>query len=223
MSKHETALETIKMEIDDIIQKSAGTRIDAACKIYNVVASASGHEAEALQYFYEHSEEGTFGEQNPTDAIFDVSEQFQLVSSYGKMIDGALEALLRQNMPCKEFYAKLWEYIAKDTILSGAKEKAFALFYIWIDVRIPYFELEPGLKMSNEVYQEVSGKLRALIKKARFILYAPVEQKTERASRILKLVDGVQDEKERAVLTAWVLAMNERKIEAAPEREQKER
>lgn len=218
MPKQRIVFGDIKQEIDKIVQQAAGNRLNIAYRIYNVIASASGYEGEALEYFYESSEEVKFGEQNPAEEVFDAGEQYQLAKSYGKMIDGALEALIRQNLPCKEFYEKLWDYIAHDTILTGKKEKVFALYYIWIDVRIPYFELDQGLKMSNDVYRELVIKLKPLIKKARFILYAPTDQKTERASRILKLLDELQDDKEKAVLMALVLGMIEKRSEAVLER-----
>lgn len=218
MPKQQIVFEDIKQEIDKIVQQAAGNRLNIAYRIYNVIASAYGYEGEALEYFYESSEEVKFGEQNPDEEVFDTGEQYQLAKSYGKMIDGALEALIRQNLPRREFYEKLWDYIAQDTILADKKEKAFALYYIWIDVRIPYFELDQGLKMPNDVYRELVIKLKPLIKKARFILYAPTDQKTERASRILKLLDELQDDKEKAVLMALVLGMIEKRSEAVLER-----
>ena len=110
-----------------------------------------------------------------------------------------------------------WDFIENGTILSEKKEKAFALYYIWIDVRIPYFELPPGLKMENEVYQDMLDKLKPMIRKARFILFTPTDQKTERASRILKVLDELEDESEKAVLMAQVLGMIDRRGIAALE------
>ena len=46
-----------------------------------------------------------------------------------------------------------------------------------------------------------------MLKKARFILLTPTDQKTQRASRLVKLLDELSDEKEKAVLMAQILEM----------------
>ena len=62
--------------------------------------------------------------------------------------------------------------------------------------------------MSDDDYQNVCQKLSEDIKKARFILHVPTEQKTERASRIVKLLENLQDDKEKAVLMSQILKLN---------------
>ena len=71
--------------------------------------------------------------------------------------------------------------------------------------------------MENEVYQDMLDKLKPMIRKARFILFTPTDQKTERASRILKVLDELGDESEKAVLMAQVLGMIDRRGIAALE------
>ena len=44
MPKQQIVFEDIKQEIDNIVQKASGRRLDIAYRIYNVIASASGYE-----------------------------------------------------------------------------------------------------------------------------------------------------------------------------------
>ena len=63
--------------------------------------------------------------------------------------------------------------------------------------------------MSDDDCQDICQRISAEIKKARFILNFPSEQKTERASRIVKLLDNLQDDKEKAVLMAHILKLSD--------------
>lgn len=217
MQQRESESQNIKENIDNILQKVSGDRADIAYIIYEQIVKCPGAEPEILKYFYEYSGDVHREKEELAEEVYTAADKYQLSAAYGKMIDGALEALLRRNLPCHEFYAELWDFIENGTILSEKKEKAFALYYIWIDVRIPYFELPPGLKMENEVYQDMLDKLKPMIRKARFILFTPTDQKTERASRILKVLDELEDESEKAVLMAQVLGMIDRRGIAALE------
>ena len=171
---------------------------------------------------YGYSEDIQFAQTGSSEEIYSDADKYEYAVAYGKMIDGALEALLRENLFCHEFYVKLWEFIEQNTLLIEKKQKAFALYYIWIDARIPYFELEQGIKMDNEVYREKIERIDPLIKKARFILYAPMSQKTERASLILKLLDELHDEEGKAVLMAQVIGMIDRRNFAALEKRRRD-
>lgn len=210
MQNPQISLEETKDHILNILKEVSGSRADIAYEIYGMIARCSGHEAEALAFFYEYSEDIESSEEHRIEKVFSEEDKYQFTSQYGKMIDGFLEALLRENLPGNTFYAKLWEFINNDGLLVEKKQKAFALYYIWIDVRIPYYQLQEGIKMSNEDYQAYNKDLKETIKKARFILFTPTAQKTERASRLLDLLDEVDDKREKAVLMSHILRMNNR-------------
>lgn len=188
-----------------------------------MIVQCSGHEAEAFAFLCEYSEDIESSKEHRIEKVFSEEDKYQFTSQYGKMLDGFLEALLRENLPCIDFYKKLWEFISKDSLLVEKKQKAFALYYIWIDVRIPYYQLQEGIKMSNEDYQAYNRDLGETIKKARFILFAPTDQKTERASRLVDLLDTLDDKREKAVLMSHILRMNNRNDVLARLLQRKER
>lgn len=209
MQDREIVSDEMKKGIDDILKNYSGAKENIAYYIYEEIASQSGRESEALEYFFECSEDVKSDSRTPIKEIFTDEEKLHFVLSYGKLIDGALEALLQKNCPCLEFYAELWDFISHNTILAEKKQKAFALYYIWIDARIPYYQLDEGIRMDNTVYKKMTEKIKPMIKKARFILYTPTEQRTERASRLLKLLNEVEGEEEKTVLMAQIVAMIE--------------
>lgn len=207
MEEKHIRLEDAKEKIADILKKASGERLNLACKIYNVIAACSGHEKEALEYFFSYPENIEPGGKEEAEAEFTAEEKDRYVASYGKLIDGSLEALLRENLPAPEFYGRLWNVIQNNTILVSEKQKAFALYYIWIDARIPYFELEEGLTMSNKEYRDYIMQYEEILKKARFILFTPTNQKTQRASRVVTLLEEMPDDRAKAVLMAQILNM----------------
>lgn len=221
MQEKELDLSEIKENIAGILQKVSGDKADIAYLVYSRIIDAPGFEAEALQYFYEYAEDVRTAKKEPAEKVYSAADKYQLSSAYGKMIDGALEALLRRNLSCPEFYAELWDFIQNNTILSEKEQKAFILYYTWIDVRLPYFELPPGIKMDNDVYRDMLKNLKPMIRKARFILFTPMDQKTERASRIIQVLDEIEDENEKAVLMAQILGMIDRSGAAALEVQRK--
>lgn len=203
-------IENSRQNIIDILKKSSGDKEDIAYLIYNEISSLEYGGADVLNFFLENSEEIESSEEKRVEKIFSEEDKYQYTATYGKIIDGALEILLKKGLSKKQFYIELWDFIERNPILEDNKLKAFALFYIWIDVRIPYFEIEPGIKMGNDEYAEITKKLFEKLKKVRFILNAPTEQKTERASRLIKLLDEVKSEREKVVLMAQILSLSDK-------------
>ena len=53
----------------------------------------------------------------------------------------------------------LWNYISINAMWSTVEEKAFALYYIAIDVRSPYYNVGVGLKMSDDDYSKIQEEI----------------------------------------------------------------
>lgn len=200
----------VKSAIEEALRVLEGEQIDICYHIYKLISSVEGKEPELLRFFYENSEMIESSDEERVEVMFSEGERRSLEECYGKMVNGLLEATLRKKLPVEEFYQALWKAIAENPVLEDEKEKVFAVYYIWIDVRIPYFELEQGIKMSNADFMEITKKRLEDIKRIRFIMTAPLEQKTERASLLLKMLEGVPDEKERTVLMAQIMAISGR-------------
>ena len=91
---------------------------------------------------------------------------------------GILNSALNKNCSEDAFYELLWNSIANhNPLLPGEDDVIYAIYLIWQDGRIPYFQLEEGLKMTNERFAEVIRKNKSLIKKANFIIRSSLEQK----------------------------------------------
>lgn len=209
MANHSNNLEKCKENIGYILQNLGGKRENIAFRVYEEIVSTPGHEAQALKFFCEYPFMAVNPGKKEVEEIFEPGDKSYYIYAYGKLIDGALEALLQKNMNCEKFYAELWDFIENSPILTEKKQKAFALYFIWIDARIPYYELEPGIKMENDKFKSMTDKLQEILVKARFILFTPTEQRTERASRLLKLLEETDRDEEKAVVLAHIMGILE--------------
>lgn len=203
-------VEEVKSAIIDTLKTLEGERIDVCCRVYELITSIEGKEPELLRFFYENSEMLDSSEAVRAESVISDEERRTLEEHYGKLINSTLEAIIRKKLTADEFYRTLWKTIDDNPVFEDEKTKAFAVYFIWIDARVPYYQLEPGMKMSNDDFFEIIRKKLDDIKKIRFILTAPMEQRTERASILLELLNGCNDEKEKTVLMAQILAINSR-------------
>lgn len=201
-------LEDVEREIKVKIMTLIGERLDICYQIYQLITSVKGQESKLLRFFYENSEMIDSSDEVMAEVVFSDAERKTLEKSYGKMIDGVLEAILRKQYPIEQFYDELWKAIDENPLFKDEKTKVFAMYYIWIDSRVPYFQLDSGMKMGNMEFAEITRKKLEDIKKIRFILTAPMEQKTERASLLLKMLEECREEKEKTVLMVQILAIN---------------
>lgn len=201
--------EHAKQEILNILKTAAGELLDIAYYIYELIASVPGKEPQLLRFVFEESEQIESSEEQHLQKVFTEEEKYSYKNTYGKIVDGTLEVLLKKGLSKEQFYEELWKGIDANPLLENTKEKAFVFFYIWIDDKVPYFELEPGMRMSNDDYAKITEDIFEKIIKARFILSVPTEQKTECASRLVQMLGELKNEREKTVLMAQILDLND--------------
>ena len=71
--------------------------------------------------------------------------------------------------------------------------------------------------MDNDEYRERIQKLAPELKKASFIIYSGLQQKTQRASLLMALADKIEDDRQRVVFWSCVISKitnQEARIEA---------
>ncbi|MBP3637095.1 MAG: hypothetical protein J6K13_06030 [Clostridia bacterium] len=114
------------------------------------------------------------------------SHRESLEKQYGNVVNSFIEFFTKQNELTETFYGQMWSTIQNDVFFPDVSAKIFAYYYIAIDKRIPYFKLSSGYPMTNESYRKLRNKYASTLRKVKYILYAEVEQKTERASLLLE-------------------------------------
>lgn len=139
--------------------------------------------------------------------VFDAEKEQAYIRRYQRIVDGHLEEFLNAGYDKEEFYIELTNYIMTDKNLLDDGARAFAIFDCCIDKRLPYacVDLTSGLQMENEEFAKYIEQLGDEIDRINYILDANLQQKTERASLLLREIDTCESYKERTVLLATIL------------------
>lgn len=113
------------------------------------------------------------------------TQEKSLQERYGQIVNTFIDYMTNQLYDVETFYRNIWETIQNDIFFPTMAAKVFAFYFILIDKRIPYFELQQGYQMSNSSFKELRKKYFEILQKIRFISTLKIRQKTERASLLL--------------------------------------
>lgn len=141
----------------------------------------------------------------------------KLKAIYGEMVNAVLLSYIRkgisENWDREQFYVHLWNCISTNAMWSTLEEKAFALYYIAIDVRSPYYNVGVGLKMSDDDYSKIQEEIFEAFREFRFIIALDIPERTEEASMVLKVLDKMETDEQKIVLISRILAHYNEKIQ----------
>lgn len=113
--------------------------------------------------------------------------------------------LVQKSGPTDEFYRNLWERLHDGILLPDETAQTTFLMLLWLDSRIPYYQIGEGCMMDDEEFATIRQSISPVLKQADFILSAPFRQKTQWASLLATLADGIENEREKAVFWAVVI------------------
>lgn len=143
------------------------------------------------------------------DQVISESLYEDLKTQYGQYVNEQIKTVLSKAYLCEwsedKFYSSLWKSITNGGVLETVEEWAFGLYYVVIDNRIPYFRLNHGLKMDQDRYEGIIEDNIKTVKKLRYALAFPFEEKTEEASIILDEIDSIAEKETRIVLLSVVI------------------
>ena len=141
----------------------------------------------------------------------------------GKLIDAQIERAFFDFPTVDEVSKRLLQIFISQP---DDEMKDFFIANVLADDRVPYLEI-PGkhnmVEMNNEQYKTLQKKLIREIRRIEFIVKSSgLEQRTQRASLLLSVLNSVSDPVEKVVLMANIIAIPEREakrvIEAVKER-----
>lgn len=192
-------------EIDAILTLTKGNTINISYALFKILNGVSTEEQpRLLQYIAEHFGQIESCDEIPIDVFITGDELSALKSQYSKVVDSIFEMILQSRFSVGDFYSALNSQIIHNNLFKDEKSRAFALYWILIDRRIPYFQLDKGLKTSNEEWQAISRRLPIEKQRVSFIMASNFTQKSEEADLLLKEIDS-KEEQERVFLLSYIL------------------
>lgn len=198
-------------EIKNLLGSFQGELIDFCLYIYNNIKSADcEHQVECFQTLCElygsiKSTESVIIEKTISKDQLDI-----LTDQHGDYVNEILNSLLKKSYieqySSRQFYHNLWAALLNGGIITTDNEFAFAIYYIIIDRKIPYFTLEHGLQMDTQRFENYMSEKKYLIAKLRFILNHGFTQKTEEASLIVKELIRLGSYEEQVIAVVAILS-----------------
>lgn len=168
---------------------------------------------QAFRYFLQNADDIVSSEEQEIPQRYTATEIQKLKSRCAPCVSGILDSALGRNSSEDDFYRLLWDSISNhNPLLTEEDDVIYAIYMIWQDGRLPYFQLDEGLKMTNERFMEITRKNKALIKKANFIIRSSMEQRTEVSALLLNILSECETEEDQVVVLAQILARLEQKI-----------
>ena len=141
----------------------------------------------------------------------DISEEEleSLKNTYGDLVNAALAAIIKNAIKLgvnkDGFYSIVWESVVQNGAFPDEEARCFALYYILIDKRIPFYPITTGLEMSNDTYRDLVVGFEEELHKINFILSCDFEQKTSEASNLLDEILKQETYEKQVVLFSLVL------------------
>ena len=157
----------------------------------------------------------------PTDntmelpVLIDKDEEKRLMKKYGEYVDQKIDELIDESLKETEFYTKLAEFIISDDMLQKEMAGAIAILDCAIDRRFPYHwvDVSKVVTMKQGKYRKIMARIGdAKLNQIVSALNYNFNQKTEKASLVLSLIDERQDYEERVVMMSRVLSYFEYEI-----------
>ena len=181
----------------EFLASHAKADINLCVAAFQIIRKAEEEEQSKLletfiyAYKYEKSDECL-----EIPAVFTDEMEKAYSRRYQKIIDGHLEELLNAGYHNERFYKELAKYIVYDKNLLDDGARSFAIYNCCIDMRLPYADVDiaSGVRMDNEDYVKYIEQLGENIERVNYILNADLQQKTERASLVLKELENCDDD-----------------------------
>lgn len=200
--------------LKELLGHVRGSKLDIAAAVYDLIRKEED-KAAAFGYFLKNADNIESSEEREAPAFCTAAEEQRLSRACGQLVMGILDNIMEKNQDEASFYRELWDRgIAQSVNFSDDKEKIYALYRIWTDGRIPYFQLEKGRHMSNEDFGNLTADKMKEIRKIIFILNAKFSQRTERSSLLVQILESCGTEDEKTVLMAHLLYLAEAQAEA---------
>lgn len=202
-----------KQEFFDKFDHYCGSRIDICCDIYHDLVNSDPEERlEMLSFaFRNFALRPSDHSYAPASSGISDARVKELGNLYGKMTDKILNTIIQKAIANGssdvQVYEDIWNLVVNNPVLSTEEERIFGLYNMLIDQQLPYFSIQPGLKMDNEEYDALQDEYADELRKIRFILSVDFDQRTKEASNILDAILAQPDYKVQTLLVSRVISI----------------
>ena len=136
------------------------------------------------------------------------------LSELMRLVDNLISKQIEKRVSEEKFYSELWKRLWDDVVLPNDEDRIAFFQILWMDPRIPYFEIGEGSIIQDDDFQKVIKKITPVVQKGMFIMNANLRRKTQWSSLLVELANSLEDETERIVFWAVLIGDLRDKIKA---------
>lgn len=170
---------------------------------------------EGFRFFLTELQFPRYAEDEISDELFDVAED-EIDSDTQNRLDEMecqiVKELIFQNVSEDIFYKEVWKRLSDTLLVSDEYQRAYFLYRLWMDLRIPYYQLGLGTIIDSETYAQCVKRVEIPYKKMLFAMNAGYPKKTQKVSVIMEIADEIQGRDERIVFWSLTLGRLEKQI-----------
>ena len=170
---------------------------------------------EGFQYFLNQVQMPRYNSDEIPEGFFNIEENEiddPTQMRIREMESQIVKELIFQDVSEKVFYGEIWKRMSDPLLVSDSYQKSYFLLRMWLDSRVPYYQLGLGVNMSNEAYKKCVQQVNSSYKKMLFAMNAGYPQKTQKASILMKIAEEIPSQEQRIVFWALTLGRLERQI-----------
>lgn len=122
------------------------------------------------------------------------------------VVNNVISNLAERKVTEDEFYKNLLDRLQDHGFLQNELRQAIFLQCVWLDNRIPYYQLGEGRHIgNNEEFKRIYKEIEPSINKGRYIINAKLQYKTHRASLLMDIADSLDTNEQRMVFWASII------------------
>lgn len=211
MPKKEHNLEMVQ----DFISHACGDILDICaefCERFLLPESKEKNASENLRCFLENHEIISSDNTEKIGPRFSDDEYNEAIKKTESITLQIIDNLIARNLSKEEFYLNLSKNIRNQSLFSSKCEMACAVALCLSSIKIPYYQMGEAVQMDNDAYSDASKAIFTSISEMRFILNRGYTQRTEAASQILRVLNGLEDP-QKIILLAQLLGYLGRPLE----------
>lgn len=131
-----------------------------------------------------------------------------LIGTVGAHVDATLAVLVSRNPAEPDFYERLWLYLNSGFPFSSDTERHFALWWILVDSRIPYFQLDPAraVPIDSDSLIRKWVQLGEPFHRLRFLIHSDITDVCRIGAYLADIFDRMPAAENRAILFAALIA-----------------
>lgn len=192
-------------EVEIFLRSCSGHVLDICYSLFKILENYEHDASSGLKFFLSRYEDIDTDKSRPVGSIFKIAQVEILEQKFGDVINKFIDEKAESKVQTDLFYFSLWDEILNGSQFISEEEKAFAIYLALRNPRIPFFNLEDGLQMSDETYAQTFRENLESVQKIRYIVGTRFDQKTQQASLLLDVLDSISDQEVKAVVFTAII------------------